>query len=328
MKKTLCVVKCEYRKCEVKFLQTVPFQRFCSIKHAQQEKNLKRQEEGYIKKYNQQYMKQPRNFLRKRYYNYKEKGLLKYSTTPEDFIERHILRPDFNAVYDNWITNPTDANLPMIVRLWEGDAADGASVMWVPQSLHREPRKNFSGQTIKGRYIIEPVAETMHFSESARRIWTVQCLSCNKIYDMVESGFTGPSNTAERCRDCAYQERQGEKSYNYKGYKDLRGSYLSKMRLLSARRGRPFTVDVKFLWELFQKQDGKCALSGVPIHFSPDYAKWNQTASLDRIDSNGGYTPDNVQWVHKDLNRMKSNFTQEQFIEYCTMVAKKAGNIP
>ena len=45
-----------------------------------------------------------------------------------------------------------------------------------------------------------------------------------------------------------------------------------------------------------------------------------KTASLDRIDSNLSYIKDNVQWIHKDLNRMKNEFSQDRFIEVCKAV--------
>ena len=45
------------------------------------------------------------------------------------------------------------------------------------------------------------------------------------------------------------------------------------------------------------------------------------TASLDRIDSTRGYTVDNIQWIHKDLNRMKWNLPNDYFINICTLVA-------
>ena len=37
------------------------------------------------------------------------------------------------------------------------------------------------------------------------------------------------------------------------------------------------------------------------------------TASLDRIDSKKGYTIDNIQWVHKDVNKMKMDLQEEDF---------------
>ncbi len=46
------------------------------------------------------------------------------------------------------------------------------------------------------------------------------------------------------------------------------------------------------------------------------------TASLDRIDSTKGYTLDNIQWIHKDLNKMKMNFANDYFIKTCKLVAE------
>ena len=45
------------------------------------------------------------------------------------------------------------------------------------------------------------------------------------------------------------------------------------------------------------------------------------TASVDRIDSTKGYLKGNVQWVHKSINQMKSNRTDEEFIALCKAVA-------
>jgi len=59
-------------------------------------------------------------------------------------------------------------------------------------------------------------------------------------------------------------------------------------------------------------------LSGVQLVFfweREDRAK--TTASLDRIDSTKGYTLDNIQWVHKTLNRLKMNLDNQEFIEWC-----------
>lgn len=50
--------------------------------------------------------------------------------------------------------------------------------------------------------------------------------------------------------------------------------------------------------------------------------KAETTISLDRIDSTKGYIEGNVQWVHKSVNIMKSTLTQEQFINFCKLVAE------
>jgi len=46
------------------------------------------------------------------------------------------------------------------------------------------------------------------------------------------------------------------------------------------------------------------------------------TASLDRINNDLGYIEGNVQWVHKDVNRMKWAFTQDRFLELCCLITE------
>lgn len=102
-------------------------------------------------------------------------------------------------------------------------------------------------------------------------------------------------------------------------------------------------VSIDDVWELFLKQNRQCALSNLPLtmfeyttrYNQYDYNKYkndgphkgrriNGTASLDRIDSSKGYTLDNIQWIHKDLNTMKMAFDQKYFLEMCVAVAKTA----
>lgn len=83
------------------------------------------------------------------------------------------------------------------------------------------------------------------------------------------------------------------------------------------RKPIDYNLDPEYLCGLFT---GKCALTKVDIHFS-DKSKRSTTASLDRIDSRFGYIKGNVQWVHKDINKMKNSFDQGYFIYLCKLVA-------
>ena len=47
------------------------------------------------------------------------------------------------------------------------------------------------------------------------------------------------------------------------------------------------------------------------------------TASLDRIDSSKGYILGNIQLVHRDVNRIKSDFEQDYFIKICKLISLK-----
>lgn len=72
-----------------------------------------------------------------------------------------------------------------------------------------------------------------------------------------------------------------------------------------------------FIWSLFLEQDKKCSLSGIDLNLKTIY---EITASLDRIDSNRGYTEDNVQWIHKKINWMKGILDNKEFIDICTQI--------
>ncbi len=102
---------------------------------------------------------------------------------------------------------------------------------------------------------------------------------------------------------------------------DIPLSHLNAIRQNATKRQHPFWVSGEYLWELFQKQNKKCALSGVPLEFTPDKnasaGKSKTTASLDRIENAFGYIPGNVRWVHKDLNKMRLDHSDAEFLEWC-----------
>ena len=116
-------------------------------------------------------------------------------------------------------------------------------------------------------------------------------------------------------------ERRGTASPQFEGVGELSLRYFNKLKLEAVSRNLPFEISLEFLWQLFQKQSGRCALSGQSIHIEASKAsRIEHTASVDRIDSSRGYTVDNVQWVHKDINFMKQAFSQERFIRLCSLV--------
>jgi len=110
-------------------------------------------------------------------------------------------------------------------------------------------------------------------------------------------------------------------------------------RMLHGAKKRNIEVDLgetedakEFLYDLLYKhQECKCALTGLPIGIANTIkGDWHgeTTASVDRINSNKGYTKDNVQWVHKWINKMKWQLDQEEFITFCEAVVRhKRGDI-
>lgn len=123
--------------------------------------------------------------------------------------------------------------------------------------------------------------------------------------------------------------RKGKDHPSWKGYEGISGTLMAHLRSCAGekKRGREleFELTPEFLWELYEVQGRRCALSGLPIVFATDWGRKKhreeQTASLDRIDNDKGYVEDNVQWLHKDVNWMKGTFDQARFRLLCMSVA-------
>ena len=109
-----------------------------------------------------------------------------------------------------------------------------------------------------------------------------------------------------------------------RGVGDISQAYWHKLEKGALRRGRLFQITKREMLELFRRQGGRCALSGVQITLFPNWDQYRlQSASLDRIDSTIGYTAENVQWVHKRVNFIKRNYSEEELIYWCSKIAEQ-----
>lgn len=139
--------------------------------------------------------------------------------------------------------------------------------------------------------------------------WLVDCDCGNSFVcdaaDIVRTD--GKARVSCGCRNF----RRGTESPNWKSPNEIPSTYWSAMLASAKTRNIEVDLTIEFARMLF---NGKCALSGQKIYLG-------STASLDRIDSYRGYEYGNVQWVHKDINRLKSNFNEAYFKEMCRKVA-------
>ncbi len=118
------------------------------------------------------------------------------------------------------------------------------------------------------------------------------------------------------CRNCAQRKYVGKIGSCY--FNNIKKSAKNRRR-----GGIEFNITQEQLWDLYKQQNGKCIYSGLDIDFGD--TKYEQThgvttASLDRIDSAGGYTNGNIQYVHKDINFMKQVFPENLFFYYITRI--------
>lgn len=150
-----------------------------------------------------------------------------------------------------------------------------------------------------------------------RKVFQCQC-DCGEIKEIY--AYNLKANKSKSCGCWAFDR-------TYTGYEEISGTYWSRIKSEAKRRNLKFEISIEEMWNLFLKQNRKCKLSGQQIKFAPttkQFWKKETTASIDRIDSSKGYTIDNVQWVHKDINRMKWNLPEDEFKKLCKMVTEHA----
>lgn len=150
--------------------------------------------------------------------------------------------------------------------------------------------------------------------------WSCRC-ECGNEKAIAASNIT--RGNLRSCGCARYKLKQDNQ--NWKGCGDISSSLLCKIKSSANRRGIEFGLTVSYLWDLWKKQNGKCALSGLDLQLSISHIEISHgagTASLDRIDSSKGYVDGNVQWVHKDVNFMKQQFTEDRFIQLCELIVE------
>ena len=116
----------------------------------------------------------------------------------------------------------------------------------------------------------------------------------------------------------------GNNHYKWSGCERITGYLWNSILQHAKQRHLEVSITIQEAWQLFIDQKEKCAITGESISFAitPQERKDNiGTASLDRIDNCKGYTKDNIQWVHKYINYMKMNLSQNDFLYWCAKAA-------
>jgi len=144
-----------------------------------------------------------------------------------------------------------------------------------------------------------------------RQIWKFQC-DCGRVQELDKGNIVAGKSGG--CSDCTGQRHVGSNNPNWRGQGDISGEIMSRVFWNAKARNIDLQVTSADLQQAWNSGGGRCALSGMLIELG-------STASLDRIDSELPYTPENIQWVHKTVNHMKNNYAESVFIDICCRVA-------
>lgn len=151
-------------------------------------------------------------------------------------------------------------------------------------------------------------------------MWECLC-ECGNI-KIIRSG----SLHSGGAKSCGCETRRpGRRSPKWKGSRLLSASFWGTLTHGAKSMDREVTITPEDVEALYEKQGRRCAMTKIPIDFGNldiRHADRKVTASVDRIDSSIGYTKENIQIVHRDINWMKNIYSKDYFIEMCKLVAR------
>ena len=95
------------------------------------------------------------------------------------------------------------------------------------------------------------------------------------------------------------------------------------------KRDKNTDITLDDLLSVWDKQKGKCVYTKVDLEYPTSGKKttknYNYMASLDRVDSNLGYTKNNIQFVSVSCNWLKNNMTNTHMEEFFDIITELRG---
>ena len=161
---------------------------------------------------------------------------------------------------------------------------------------------------------------------------TYLCTLCD-TYKEASAFNTDSTNTHRdgldlRCREC--RKKQSRKS-RIEIFKDNPLDKLLTSRLCGARnraknKGLAFNLTKESLLNMWEEQNGKCAISGIEMTHIACFGRIATNLSIDKIDPLKGYTKENTQLVCMAVNQMKSDLSMEELITFSKAIVLQFGH--
>jgi hypothetical protein len=107
--------------------------------------------------------------------------------------------------------------------------------------------------------------------------------------------------------------------------RDVARKHRTGLKFRAKRRGKKHLwqstcITYEFLQEMYDQQEGRCAVTGIQMtHKRGDRGEY-RNVSIDRMDSDKGYEPDNVRLVCKAVNLMKHEMEQSELEFWCLAI--------
>ncbi len=153
----------------------------------------------------------------------------------------------------------------------------------------------------------------------------LNCTSCKQRKPL--DAFYGCKSKTSRygksteCKPCNKIRSKGkEKRLNNASPERFLKYIIRACRTNAKKRKIFFDIKHENVVNLWHSQNGKCAITKIELTHKYGYGKTRTNVSIDRIDSNKGYTTDNIQLVASIVNLMKLDMSLEELQYWCKKI--------
>jgi|TARA_R110002020_G_scaffold202084_1_gene405060 hypothetical protein len=141
------------------------------------------------------------------------------------------------------------------------------------------------------------------------------CLYCNKYKTSKHFGQAKPGKQCNKCK--LIRRNKTLSSHPYEYLKHL----FTQLKYVRVKQGVLWEISIEDLIKIYEKQKGKCKLSGAQLTYTKGENKnADNNISIDRINPSESYTCNNVQLVAKQVNFLKHSMSEQKFIKLIKLI--------
>lgn len=191
-------------------------------------------------------------------------------------------------------------------------------------------------------------AENNFFKHAASRLgYTSQCKSCSgKKYNKEQRYFNKEGKL--KCRECksykALEDFHNDATQKYrkgkaqacknceairkresrlKNYSDSVTKVLASLyNGVNTRSKGSHELSREYLQKLYDQQQGRCAISKLPMTAKRGKGRFPYNISVDQIQAGKGYTKENTQLVCSQVNMMKGTLSVSELVDICKAIIR------
>jgi len=170
---------------------------------------------------------------------------------------------------------------------------------------------------------------TLCNQKEAARSW---CVECRRSY-MKNYRLNHREHLDETNKKWRNERREYIAMYRDKRFRTPFGRCVTLTRAARKRakkRNLPYDLDYEFIYEMWEKQNGVCAMTGIPFNIENKVKRKAQpfAPSIDRIDPSLGYIRENVRLICYVVNCCLHDFGEEIFCALARNLVEGKAKVP